>query len=52
MWNPAGNPVFLAELKENLRPDIPVIEVDAHINDDEFAVVAYEQLLAVMGAAG
>ena len=49
LWNPDGNPVFLTELKKNLRQDIPIIEVDAHINDDEFAMVAFEQLLAVMG---
>jgi uncharacterized protein (UPF0261 family) len=49
LWNPEGNPVFLKELKKNLRRDIPLIEVDAHINDDEFATVAYEQLLEVMG---
>jgi uncharacterized protein (UPF0261 family) len=51
LWNPDGNPVFLAELKKNLRQDIPIIEVDAHINDDEFAMVAFEQLLKVMGVA-
>ena len=49
LWNPEGNPVFLAELKQNLRPDIPIIEVDSHINDDEFAHVAVEQLLEAMG---
>jgi uncharacterized protein (UPF0261 family) len=51
LWNPDGNPVFLEELKKNLRQDIPIIEVDAHINDDEFANVAFEQLLEVMGEA-
>jgi uncharacterized protein (UPF0261 family) len=51
LWNPDGNPVFLAELKKNLRQDIPIIEVDAHINDDEFAMVAFDQLLEVMGVA-
>lgn len=51
LWNPDGNPVFLAELKKSLRQDIPIIEVDAHINDDEFAAVAYRQLLEVMGEA-
>jgi uncharacterized protein (UPF0261 family) len=51
LWNPEGNPVFLAELKQNLRPDIPIIEVDSHINDDKFANVAVEQLLEVMGEA-
>ena len=51
LWNPEGNPIFLTELKRKLRPDIPIIEVDAHINDDEFARVAFEQLLEVMGVA-
>ncbi len=49
LWNPEGNPVFLEELKQNLRKDIPIIEVDSHINDDEFANVALEHLLEVMG---
>jgi uncharacterized protein (UPF0261 family) len=49
LYNPDGNPVFLEELKKNLRRDIPIIEVDAHINDDEFAMVAFEQLMEVMG---
>ena len=51
LWNPEGNPIFLTELKRKLRPDIPIIEVDAHINDDEFARVAFEQLLEVMAVA-
>lgn len=51
LWNPEGNPIFLTELKRKLRPDIPIIEVDAHINDDEFAWVAFEQLLEVMALA-
>jgi uncharacterized protein (UPF0261 family) len=51
LHNPDGNPVFLEELKKNLRRDIPIIEVDAHINDDEFAMVAFEQLQEVMGEA-
>jgi uncharacterized protein (UPF0261 family) len=49
LWNPEGNPVFLKELRQNLRPDIPILEVEAHINDDEFATIAFEQLLEVMG---
>jgi uncharacterized protein (UPF0261 family) len=51
LWNSEGNPIFLKELKKSLRPDIPIIEVDAHINDDKFANVAFEQLLEVMGEA-
>jgi uncharacterized protein (UPF0261 family) len=49
LYNPDGNPVFLEELKKKLRKDIPIIEIDSHINDDEFAMVAFEQLLEVMG---
>jgi uncharacterized protein (UPF0261 family) len=48
LWNPQGNPVFLKELRFKLRQDIPIIEVDCHINDDEFAKVAFGQLLEVM----
>jgi len=51
LWNPDGNPVFLAELKNRLRPDIPIIEIDSHINDDEFAMVAFEELMDVMDVA-
>ena len=39
------------ELKKTLRQDIPIIEGDAHINDDKFANAAFEQLLEVMGVA-
>jgi uncharacterized protein (UPF0261 family) len=49
LYNPDGNPVFLDVLKKSLRPDIPIIEIDAHINDDEFATVAFKQLMDVMG---
>ena len=48
MYDPPGNEIFLEELKKVLRKDIPILEIDAHINDDEFATVAFEQLLEVM----
>jgi hypothetical protein len=32
-------------LKEHLSPTIRLIELDAHINDDNFALVAAEQLM-------
>ena len=35
-WEPEGNQVFMDSLKKNLRPSIPVTELDAHINDPEF----------------
>jgi uncharacterized protein (UPF0261 family) len=39
MWGPAGNQAMIDTLKAGLRPEIPVISVDAHINDPEFAAV-------------
>jgi uncharacterized protein (UPF0261 family) len=36
LYNEEGNKAFIETLKENLK-DIPVIEIDAHINDPEFA---------------
>ena len=49
LWNPDGNKAFLEELKANLRKDIELIEIDAHINDEEFANIALEQLIEVIG---
>ena len=48
MYDPPGNLIFLEELKKVLRKDIPILEIDAHINDDEFANIAFEQLVEVM----
>jgi len=39
---------LLKSLKEGLRQDIPLIEVDAHINDDKTATIASEVLLAFL----
>jgi len=52
MYDPPGNKIFLAELKKVLREDIPILEIDAHINDDVFATAAFEQLLEVMEVHG
>jgi uncharacterized protein (UPF0261 family) len=35
-WDPDGNQAFIDALKANLNSNIPVIELDAHINDPEF----------------
>lgn len=52
-YDPEGDAAFLAALRRDLRPDIPVIEVDAHINDPSFAdaVVALFQQVMAQGAA-
>lgn len=48
-WDPEADGAFLAALRADLRPDIPVIEVDAHINDAAFAdtvVALFKQVMA------
>lgn len=36
-------------IKENLRPDIPVVEIDCNINDPAFADKAVSMMLALIG---
>jgi uncharacterized protein (UPF0261 family) len=36
LWDPDGNRAFIMALKANLNDSIPIIELDAHINDPEF----------------
>lgn len=44
-WWPEANMALLETLKQNLRKDIPLIEVDANINDPEFAKAATDKML-------
>jgi uncharacterized protein (UPF0261 family) len=49
LHEPETNQVFVDELRELLRPEIPVVEVDAHINEPAFAkaaVIALDELLS------
>ena len=48
IYDPISDQTFIDELRENLDPEIDIIEVDAHINTPEFAravVDALEQTL-------
>jgi uncharacterized protein (UPF0261 family) len=49
-WDPEGNQVFVEALKEDLNPEIPLVELDAHINDPEFIDPVVEEFLSVMNA--
>lgn len=47
-YDPEADAALFASLKENLRPDIQVVELNNHINDDDFALAlaqTLEQLL-------
>ena len=46
-WDPEGDALFLAALRENLRDDIPVREVDLHINDPELGRLVAELFLTL-----
>jgi uncharacterized protein (UPF0261 family) len=47
-YKPEALEAYRTELKASLRPGIPVMELDAHINDDTFAVIAAETLVESM----
>jgi uncharacterized protein (UPF0261 family) len=47
-WWPEADRALLAALKENLRHDIPVVELDCNINGPEFAHRSAEMLLESM----
>jgi len=47
-WWPEADQALFDSLKQNLRPDIPVVELDANINDPVFARRCAETLLAML----
>ncbi len=48
-WLPEADEALFKAMKKNLRPDIPVIEMDANVNDPEFSRACAEQLLKSLG---
>lgn len=50
--DPAADATFRAELRKHLRSDIPLVEVDAHINDAAFTDAVLALFVRVMAAAG
>jgi len=49
-WWPEANQAFVSALKENLRADIPVVQVDCDINDPGFSREVAETLLGMLKA--
>ena len=49
-WWPEANGALFDALKRNLREDIPVVEIDANVNDGEFSEKCARVLLEEMGA--
>ena len=48
-WDPAADQACYEAIKKNLKPGIPVIEMDSNINDPEFSDKAAELLLEMLG---
>lgn len=46
LYDPKGNMLLLQALKKHLKPSIPFREIDLHINDQAFADVCVETLIA------
>jgi uncharacterized protein (UPF0261 family) len=47
-WDPAADRACYDAIRDNLNPEIPYIELDANINDPEFADKAVELLLGML----
>lgn len=47
-WDPEGDALFLAALRENLRSDIPIETVDLHINDPVLGWLVADRFLAMI----
>jgi len=47
-WDPAADRACFAAIQRNLKPGIPVIEVNANINDQEFSGKVAETLLDLL----
>lgn len=48
-WWPEANMALFQAIKHNVRPDIPIYELDNNINDEAFAVAATNKLLEFLG---
>jgi len=47
-WEPEGNQALVDALKRNLNPGIPLVELDAHINDPGFIDPVVDDFIAMM----
>jgi uncharacterized protein (UPF0261 family) len=47
-WWPEANQALFRAIKENLRPDIPLEELDCNINDDAFAGAVTRKLISFL----
>jgi len=48
LFDPEGNTAFINSLKKDLDKHIPIVEVNAHINDSEFIDLATEEFIKMI----
>ena len=51
LWGPEGNQAMIDGLRQLLKPEVPLVTIDAHINDAVFADTAADALMALIGGA-
>ena len=49
LWDPAADRAFIDSLRDALRDDFAYEEVDAHVDDADFADLVAERYLALTG---
>lgn len=47
-WNPEADAAFLAAVRADIRPDIPILTFERHVNDPVFGVEVAEVFIAMM----
>ena len=47
-WDPKGNQAFIESLEETIHQDIPVVKLDAHINDPDFINPVVREFITLM----
>ena len=47
-YDPNANSALFGSIKDNTKDNVPVIEIDAHINDEDFAKALVQHLLKLM----
>ena len=52
LYDPVGSALLLKSLKTNLKPEIPLKEIDCHINDPEFADICVSRFMHLFDLEG
>ena len=48
LWDPEADAAFVESLRDALRPDIPFEQVDAHVDDPDFAELVADRYMTIL----